>query len=323
MIQEAPALDEQKRHRSALMQRSVTFLRLLHYLLPLEQRINPILRMLYGTADGLLRIPWGKYWLTVERQWLRIASSASAPLYRTPKRQNIELYKILVPQLHMLKPGSIIDVGANIGIYVLCFCEHSTAAIVAFEPEPTTFSLLEENVNFNNLHNVSLRNLACGNQSGHVHFEGGLNGHVSSTVNDTSTANTEIISVPIVSLDEEIGKKGKISLIKIDCEGYEWHVLDGCREILRTQRPVLFVELHPNLIGNFDRTVTDVCDLLTEFYELSFWDVDSRRRSANRAIRLLARFHADVNRLASVAEMENVADRQPRPDQLFMLALPR
>jgi hypothetical protein len=114
-----------------------------------------------------------------------------------------------------------------------------------------------------------------------------------------------------------------VSLIKIDCEGFEWGVLAGCREIIAAYRPLLFVELHPGLIGAFGHSLAEVCDVLRPAYELQFWDANPSQRSKSRLTRYFGRYRHEMVRLHDEAHMLAAATREPRPDQLFLLALPR
>lgn len=292
--------------------------RWLHAILPIEQRLNPLLRGLYG-HDGHLRVPWGRHWLTIGAAWLDIGSSASAPLYRGPRRQNPEFFAILAPRLGTLARGTFVDVGANIGIYTLDFRHHTGAPIVAFEPDAAMFELLQETLTANAVPRVSAFNLACGDTNGQLDFHDGINGSVASC--DQPGGETKPVAV--VRLDDQLADFRPISLIKIDCEGYEWHVLNGCPGILLSQRPLLFVELHPKLIGAYGHSLEEVCDLLRDHFELKFWDFRPAQRSRYRVLRFLGRYGSGLKRLSGEAEALALAGREPRPDQLFMLALPK
>lgn len=296
---------------------SAWFWRLLHAVLPLEQRLNPLLCAFYGRA-GLLRVPWGSFWLTISAAWLDIGSSASAAVYRGPRRQNPEFFAILAPRLQTLVPGAIVDVGANIGIYTLDFRERSNAPIFAFEPDPGTFRLLQETLDCNTMSGVSAFNLACGDRNGELNFREGINGSVAPVDRAAET-----MPVPVVRLDEQLKHVRPISLIKIDCEGYEWNVLNGCQAIILTQRPLLFIELHPGLIGAYGHSLGEVCDLLRENYDLKFWDIRPLQRSRSGVLRFLSRYGAGLERLSGEAEMLALAAHVPRPDQIFMLAVPK
>src|SRR5437899_3016680 len=62
------------------------------------------------------------------------------------------------------KPSPVIlDCGANIGMATLYFkWLYPAAQINAFEPDPTTFSALNDNVSRNRLQGVSVHNIALG-----------------------------------------------------------------------------------------------------------------------------------------------------------------
>jgi FkbM family methyltransferase len=284
--------------------------------LPLGQRFNPLLARLAGN-HLLIAVPWHSCWLTIASAWLKVASSAGAPIYQTPRRQNPEFFKLMVPLIDAARGGHIVDVGANIGVYTLNIRAISRAPIIAFEPDPALFRLLAHNVTANALRSVSLRNCACGDETGSLRFNGGINGAVA-TGADSATE-----TVPVVRLDDELQDIEAIALIKIDCEGFEWNILHGCRRTIETKRPALFVELHPKLIGKYGHSLAEILTLLRPHYELAFWDLNPGQRSLSRALRFLSRYRQRLVRLAGEAEALALAASDAAPDQLFMVALPR
>ncbi len=52
----------------------------------------------------------------------------------------------------------------------------------------------------------------------------------------------EVLSVPVVSLDEYFGREDKVGLLKIDAEGAEFEILKGAERILRQHGPLLVFE---------------------------------------------------------------------------------
>lgn len=286
----------------------------LQRVLPLGQRFNALIAM-FVAPEGLIAVPWGRYRLIVDASWLRVPSTASAPIYRAPRRQNPEFFGLVAPLLEASRKGVIVDVGANIGVYTLNFRELTATPIVGFEPDPASFALLATTVADNGLPSVTLRNVACGDAPGSLNFVSGINGAVAADGDSGSV-------VPVVRLDDALAGQ-RIAFIKIDCEGYEWQVLNGCRDVIATQRPSLFVELHPKLISRYGHSLAQVCDLLRPHYHVAFWEADGPRRVRWRWLRFLTRFGSGLRRLADEREMLSRTAGAGAPDQIFLCATPR
>jgi FkbM family methyltransferase len=161
----------------------------------------------------------------------------------------------------LLKPGAtVVDVGANIGYYVLLIARAVGAEgrIVAFEPEPDNLIELRMNVEGNSLSNVDVRPFAVGAETGEIAFATGLNGRVCGDLVARDT-----VRVPLVALDSALAEP--IDVIIIDVEGYEGQVLAGARKTIEQRRPNLFVEIHPTLLYE-EYTVEGVLDFLHYYY---------------------------------------------------------
>lgn len=152
-------------------------------------------------------------------------------------------YKIL-PQL--INTGDwIIDIGANIGHYTKRFSELVGAhgRVIAFEPVPTTFSLLSANVQLFAHPNVTLINAAVSNKLDVVgmsipKFPTGLTNYYEAHL---SSAVDSKLSVLTIFLDQ-LCISQRISLIKIDAEGHESFVLSGMLSLLEKHHPILIIE---------------------------------------------------------------------------------
>jgi FkbM family methyltransferase len=150
-----------------------------------------------------------------------------------------------------LRLGSCcVDVGANIGYYTISMARWvgPRGLVVAFEPFPKNFEVLEKNVRLNGLHNVRLEPLAVAFRNDWIPLTYGSEEPLSTTPSVNAYAvcgNREQIRVPARSLDHYMAELGCVpDLIKIDVEGGELAVLRGAREILESVRPILLLEVH-------------------------------------------------------------------------------
>ncbi len=138
-----------------------------------------------------------------------------------------------------------VDAGAFIGLYALRYARavQSEGRVIAVEPHPASFRLLERNVRRNGLSNVTCLEAALGCEQGEAwlaHQE------------ETSTASLvrpqkRSIRVPLEPLDAVLKREGvdQIALLKIDVEGAELDVLKGAAETLARSPAVrLIVEVH-------------------------------------------------------------------------------
>lgn len=132
--------------------------------------------------------------------------------------------------------GMLIDAGANYGYYSLLW----TAArpdnrVVAFEASPRNFPALLANLELNGVtQRVSATNKAVGDAVGMVHFK--MSDPLQSGWDKvTKNANEADWSVPLTSLGEEL-PDAQYSVLKIDCEGYDFLVLKGILPLLQARK---------------------------------------------------------------------------------------
>ena len=315
----------------------VALLRLINRMMPLAHRLYPLLAK-YKNCDGLLAVPFGKYELLVPAAWLG-AYAGDLIFEGVDTRPEFEL---LAPHLRKIGDAAIVDVGSSIGEYVLLFSQHCSARIIAYEPSPVSFAVLAKNVERNKLDKVDARHRACGNAAGTITLDMG----VVSYIRHTAVLSTETkagdeadlqafkdlatdvmtqfrpVNVDLVTLDEDLKSVGKIGLLKIDVEGFEYQVLSGARKIIEEHRPLLLVELHPGQIEPQGNTIKDVCDLLRPHYKLEFWDAKYQKHPS-RIGRLLQRyFPKHLYRFESEEEMLAAAYRPERPAHPQLIAYP-
>jgi len=153
----------------------------------------------------------------------------------------------------------IVDCGANIGMSVLYF-KHlfPNARILAFEANPSAFSLLQKNVTANGIRDVDLHKIALSDREGEISFfissdPGTLLG---STRRDRG-GNIEL-KAQAGRLSQYLRDQREIDLVKIDVEGSELSIVDELAEASALGKPNQYIiEYHhrinndPSKLGDF------------------------------------------------------------------------
>jgi FkbM family methyltransferase len=148
-----------------------------------------------------------------------------------------------------IKPGDVVyDIGANYGIHTLLLARlvGSAGWVYSFEPMPSIYNQLCENVAFNRFLNVTTLPVAVADSTGNALFQAGHHegaGHLLTSGAETSIAT---VVVPTTTIDDLVFTKGYCppQFIKLDVEGAESRVLAAAWQTLVTHRPVLLIELH-------------------------------------------------------------------------------
>ncbi len=157
-----------------------------------------------------------------------------------------EIEAQLLHQLLPVRPGKVVEIGANLGIHSVPLAQALAAQsreLVVFEPQPFIFQNLCANLALNGLTNVTAWPWACGAQRETVYFarpdyqaQGNFGG-----IAVSATAQPDSVAVPCVRLDEVLDE-APVSLLKIDVEGYELAALRGAVNVIQRSRPLLYVE---------------------------------------------------------------------------------
>lgn len=149
-----------------------------------------------------------------------------------------------------IKPGmTVLDVGANIGLYALTFARlvGPTGQVCAFEPAPDLFAALDAGRRLNGAGN--LQTFACGLGARDAtlrlqrsFFNSGDN-RLGAGRGDFAG---EWADVPIRRGDDLVANAPSIDFIKIDVQGWELHALRGLQEtIARSPGVQIYLEFWP------------------------------------------------------------------------------
>lgn len=161
------------------------------------------------------------------------------PLYTSWKALSDRRERDLFRQLAK-RDMTIVDVGANIGIYTrfLAKLTGERGHVYAFEPSPDNFTRLCDNVSeFNNLTTVQT---AIGDLTGEAALYISEDLNVDHRAYDSGDGRRKIV-VPVIRLDDYFTPGQRIDLMKIDVQGYEYNVLNGARRILKENSEIAII----------------------------------------------------------------------------------
>jgi FkbM family methyltransferase len=158
--------------------------------------------------------------------------------------------------LGLLPPsGTVLDIGANIGIMTVHLARNSSRTVIAFEPMPYNLIALKRVIQHYKLSEVQVMEYALGNTEGFLEMVMPMVGPVrmqglSHVVHDSIKDHNqgEKVTVPVHRLDDiqVLRETTRVTGIKMDVENFEFYVLDGAQELLAKHHPVLYIELWDN-----------------------------------------------------------------------------
>lgn len=224
--------------------------------------LRPAYESLLGLLSGGRGIPWeinGEEYRVDPRLRHRLGQSYDAPVAAFIRER--------------IEPGAVcVDVGANVGVYVLQFARWSgpRGRVVAFEPNPSARRALERHVELNGLlKRVEVVPAAVGADEGEAVLYAAEEDGMSrlGAPNELIADRVEEIRVPVVTLDDFCARERLApDWLLFDIEGFEIAALEGARELIRGRGSALnlVVEMHPNVWSSAGTTRAGAESLLEE-----------------------------------------------------------
>ena len=155
---------------------------------------------------------------------------------------------------------NILDIGAGIGEYTLYAATmQPDSRVIAFEPYPQSFVLMQENLRLSNVSNARAFEKAIGAASGELVLD--LTGGEPLQIQSTTTQTAPIekgLSVNALSLADAFAmlEMDSCDLLKLDCEGAEYGILFNTpRSILERVKRIV-MEYHDNVVEYTHRDLT-------------------------------------------------------------------
>ncbi|KAF3643550.1 putative pyruvate dehydrogenase E1 component subunit alpha-3, chloroplastic-like [Capsicum annuum] len=169
------------------------------------------------------------------------------------------------------KNGIVIDVGANVGMASFAAAVMGFK-VLAFEPVFENLQKICEGIYFNRVGElVEVYEAAVSDHNGNITFHKLVGRLDNSAVSATGAklafkSNEEIeVQVKTIPLDEVIQETERVLLIKIDVQGWEYHVLKGASKILSRKKgeaPYLIYEEDERLLQASNSSTKEIREFL-------------------------------------------------------------
>lgn len=171
---------------------------------------------------------------------------------------------------------TIFDIGAHIGLYALVARKMNPAAdIYAFEPGESSYKILKQNIQLNNMHIHSI-NMALG-----AHKENAVLHDLSTPTAAASLSKVEAVArdkkyrsyeVKVTTIEDFIVENNLPvpQLLSIDVEHHELQVLQGMGQLIRENKPDFIIEVLNNKAG-------EVIEVLFGDLDYHFYEIDEVR----------------------------------------------
>jgi FkbM family methyltransferase len=174
---------------------------------------------------------------------------------------------------------TVIDVGANLGVYSAYFARRvgRTGKVYAVEPLPQNISTIRRIVKIGKLPQINVIEGAASNKEGEIvslsvpklltgepiHTEASL--HISSSEVGHGSRYYEVAEIKVLSHTlDAIPCDGKVTLVKIDVEGAELLVLEGAQQLISRHRPRIVCEIESRWTARYGYTPNAVFDFFRD-----------------------------------------------------------
>ena len=166
----------------------------------------------------------------------------------------------------------IVDIGANIGYYTLLAARivGSSGQVYAFEPDPSNYKILVNNIGLNEFTNVITEEKAVSDKLGTLNFYLNRQDMGAHTIYETDKYK-KIITIESVTLDEYFeGRECPINVVKMDIEGAELAALKGMENIIKMNEDLkIFAEFHLPWIRRAGIEPEYFASLLFDYYKFT------------------------------------------------------
>lgn len=143
------------------------------------------------------------------------------------------------------KEATILDIGAQSGLYTLYAKYLPKCKFHAFEPFPDTYKLLNDNIVLNGIKNATTYNIGLSDCKGETTLNTSLSHNGLHTLGSSPLRFNDVNPIKIsVDTIDNIFYKNDISVdfIKMDTEGWEYFILKGGEKTIQKHKPFIQIE---------------------------------------------------------------------------------
>ena len=174
------------------------------------------------------------------------------------------------------KNMNILDIGANIGYYALIELDiiRDSGYLIACEPSPSNFKLLNKNILLNKHKNYETHNIAISNSNSTKEF------HLSKSSNLNTFHKTDDLGLQLsgkkiqveTSTIFQLVKNKKIDLIRMDVEGHEVAILETLLDYINhtSFKPMVLFEPHISRYNKSNNIIKPLSDLFKHGYKVEY-----------------------------------------------------
>lgn len=211
-----------------------------------------------------------------------------------------EAYETSIILNNIKKGDTVVDIGANIGFHTILFANKigPQGKVYAFEPDPVSYKILLKNIKANNFKNVIASPLAISNKKAVLNLYKSKDNYGDNRVysSDISSTNLTIKADSLDNFFSDLITKGKkISLLKIDTQGFEPFVIQGAKKLIKKYKPILFFEYWPYGYHSSKSNGTEMLNYLKKIYKDLYLIDDNNEKIKKVDIKFINKYCEQLN----------------------------
>lgn len=187
------------------------------------------------------------------RNGSRIFAPADEPIL--PMIQRIWRRRVYLPPGCRLRPGdTVVDVGANVGVFTVWAASHPGVRVIALEPSPRICGFLRKNVEASGLQDVVVREAACASTDGRATlyshgYETNNSLYARDVFGGSYEASGEVQTRSLESLFREFEVE-RCALLKMNCEGAEYDIILNAPPSVMAKIDAIAMEYHRGRVAS-------------------------------------------------------------------------